>query len=228
MADYNNLKGAMGAVARKAGGSLAVRDINTLVKPQQLVDSENMTTAFVVVSKFAIKDWETSYEKLCNFVVRGWSHGATHVPMCLPAWPWPCYPCGAWQWDVAPRDPSLTPRDCDPQVPRSSKVIAEDNDYTLVSVVLFKRVIDDFKTACRSKGFQVGMQGRLWSQCHHAAAACWECPAFQSTECNHTVARMRGHAPPTSMNANALRCMCATTRHPRPRAGRCRARRWSS
>ena len=70
VADYNNLKGAMGAVARKAGGSLAVRDINTLVKPQQLVDSENMTTAFVVVSKFAIKDWETSYEKLCNFVVR--------------------------------------------------------------------------------------------------------------------------------------------------------------
>jgi V-type H+-transporting ATPase subunit C len=47
-----------------------VRDVNTLVKPQQVVDSENMTTLFVVVSKFAHKDWETSYEKMCNFVVR--------------------------------------------------------------------------------------------------------------------------------------------------------------
>ena len=69
IADYNNLKGTLGAVARKAGGSLAVRDINTLVKPQSLVDSENMTTVFVVVSKFALKDWEASYERLCNFVV---------------------------------------------------------------------------------------------------------------------------------------------------------------
>jgi len=108
IADYNNLKGMLSAVARKASGSLAVRDISTLVKPQQLVDSENMTTAFVVISKFATKDWETSYERLCNFVV-----------------------------------------------PRSSKVVSEDNDYALVSVVLFKRVVDDFKTACRSKGFQV-------------------------------------------------------------------------
>ena len=104
MADYNNLKGAMGAVARKAGGSLAVRDINTLVKPQQLVDSENMTTAFVVVSKFAIKDWETSYEKLCNFVVRGWSYAAMHVPMCLPAWHGHATRCaGQWECGSSPR-----------------------------------------------------------------------------------------------------------------------------
>lgn len=69
MADYNNVKGTMSAAARKAGGSLAVRDLHTLVKPNQVITSENMTTAFVVVSKFAIKDWEGSYEKMCNFVV---------------------------------------------------------------------------------------------------------------------------------------------------------------
>jgi V-type H+-transporting ATPase subunit C len=40
-------------------------------------------------------------------------------------------------------------------VPRSSKVVAEDNDYALVSVVLFRRVIDDFKAAARTKGYQV-------------------------------------------------------------------------
>ena len=41
------------------------------------------------------------------------------------------------------------------QVPRSSKLIYEDNDYSLFSVTLFKRVADSFKAAARSKGFQV-------------------------------------------------------------------------
>mmetsp|Transcript_12520 Transcript_12520/g.26995 ORF Transcript_12520/g.26995 Transcript_12520/m.26995 type:complete len:370 (-) Transcript_12520:488-1597(-) len=108
VAEYNGLKGQLSAVARKAGGSLSVRDIAPLVKPQHVVDSETLTTLFVVVGKFNLKDWESCYEKLTNFVV-----------------------------------------------PRSSKVVVEDNDYALVNVVMFKRVVDDFKTACRSKGFQV-------------------------------------------------------------------------
>jgi V-type H+-transporting ATPase subunit C len=33
-------------------------------------------------------------------------------------------------------------------------VVAEDNDYALVSVVLFRRVLDDFKQAARAKGYQ--------------------------------------------------------------------------
>lgn len=41
------------------------------------------------------------------------------------------------------------------QIPRSSKLIYEDNDYGLYSVTLFKRVADSFKQAARSKGFQV-------------------------------------------------------------------------
>jgi V-type H+-transporting ATPase subunit C len=40
-------------------------------------------------------------------------------------------------------------------VPRSSKVVAEDTDSTLVSVILFKRVLDNFKTACREFRFTV-------------------------------------------------------------------------
>ncbi|KAK9917348.1 hypothetical protein WJX75_003410 [Coccomyxa subellipsoidea] len=40
-------------------------------------------------------------------------------------------------------------------VPRSSKLIFEDQDYALFSVTLFKRVADSFKAAARSKGFQV-------------------------------------------------------------------------
>jgi len=41
------------------------------------------------------------------------------------------------------------------QVPRSSKVIEEDSDYSLFSVTLFRRVEDNFKSAARPKGFQV-------------------------------------------------------------------------
>ncbi|PRW57395.1 V-type proton ATPase subunit C [Chlorella sorokiniana] len=40
-------------------------------------------------------------------------------------------------------------------VPRSSEVVAEDQDYLVFSVVLFRRVVDNFKTAARTKGFQV-------------------------------------------------------------------------
>eukprot|EP00798_Chlamydomonas_sp_ICE-L_P027353 gene27353-4654_t len=108
VAEYNTLKGQMSAAARKTGGSLAVRDVSSMVKPTEMVDSENLSTLFVIVAKYGVKEWEQQYETMCNYVV-----------------------------------------------PRSSKLISEDNDYALVTVVMFKRVVDDFKAAARSKGFQV-------------------------------------------------------------------------
>lgn len=39
-------------------------------------------------------------------------------------------------------------------VPRSAVQIAEDNDYVAFSVVLFRRVVDEFKASARTKGFQ--------------------------------------------------------------------------
>ena len=41
------------------------------------------------------------------------------------------------------------------QVPRSSKLVAEDGEYSLYSVVLFRRVADSFKANARTRGFQV-------------------------------------------------------------------------
>ncbi|EFJ44420.1 vacuolar ATP synthase, subunit C [Volvox carteri f. nagariensis] len=108
VSELNNLKSQMSQVTRKAQGSLAVRDVATVVKPHHIIDTEHLATVFVVVSKFALRDWEDSYTKMANFVV-----------------------------------------------PRSSTTVAEDNDYALVTVVLFKRVIDDFKAAARTKGYQV-------------------------------------------------------------------------
>ncbi len=34
------------------------------------VHTEHLTTLFVVVSKYGIKEWEASYERLCDYVVR--------------------------------------------------------------------------------------------------------------------------------------------------------------
>ncbi|KAG2492646.1 hypothetical protein HYH03_009062 [Edaphochlamys debaryana] len=135
--EYNNLKTQLGQITRKAQGSLAVRDISTVVKPQQVIDTEHLVTLFVIVSKFAVRDWEDSYEKMCNFVV-----------------------------------------------PRSSAVIAEDNDYALMSVVLFKRVIDDFKAAARSKGYQVRE--------YHAPVEGTELTAAQAEQLKRDVEHKKG------------------------------------
>jgi V-type H+-transporting ATPase subunit C len=39
--------------------------------------------------------------------------------------------------------------------------VTEDNDYVLMSVVLFRRTVDDFKTAARVRGFQVTGPGSV-------------------------------------------------------------------
>ena len=69
VAEYNTLKTQMNAALRKQTGSLSVRDISTIVKPQHVVSSENLTTLFVVVTRFGIQDWMNSHEKMANFVV---------------------------------------------------------------------------------------------------------------------------------------------------------------
>lgn len=51
------------------------------------------------------------------------------------------------------------------QVPRSSKQITEDNDYILFRVILFRRVADTFKAACRQSGYQVHAPATL-PACH--------------------------------------------------------------
>ncbi|KAF2301802.1 hypothetical protein GH714_029431 [Hevea brasiliensis] len=40
-------------------------------------------------------------------------------------------------------------------VPRSSKKLHEDNEYALYTVMLFRRVADNFRTSAREKGFQI-------------------------------------------------------------------------
>ncbi len=62
-----------------------MRDVSTLVKPAQVIDTEHLTTLFVIISKFSVKDWEEGYEKMCNFVVSAWAVGSERGG-CCEAW----------------------------------------------------------------------------------------------------------------------------------------------
>ncbi|KAL0041764.1 hypothetical protein WJX79_003835 [Trebouxia sp. C0005] len=80
--------------------------ISTLTETVQRLEDDLKVR--VIVSKHTKLEWQSSYEKFCEFVV-----------------------------------------------PRSSKVVAEDSDNALFTVTLFRRVADTFKTAARTRGFQV-------------------------------------------------------------------------
>ncbi|KAG6410631.1 hypothetical protein SASPL_128696 [Salvia splendens] len=69
VAEYSNVRSQLNAINRKQAGSLAVRDLSNLVKPQDIVTSEHLITLLAVVSKYSQKDWLTSYETLTDYVV---------------------------------------------------------------------------------------------------------------------------------------------------------------
>ncbi|KHM99227.1 V-type proton ATPase subunit C [Glycine soja] len=70
VSEYNNIRSQLNAINRKQTGSLAVRDLSNLVKPEDIVTSENLTTLLAIVSKYSQKDWLSSYETLINYVPR--------------------------------------------------------------------------------------------------------------------------------------------------------------
>ncbi|WVZ07128.1 hypothetical protein V8G54_020474 [Vigna mungo] len=69
VSEYNNIRSQLNAINRKQTGSLAVRDLSNLVKPEDIITSENLTTLLAIVSKYSQKDWLSSYETLTNYVV---------------------------------------------------------------------------------------------------------------------------------------------------------------
>ncbi|KAJ4729535.1 V-type proton ATPase subunit C [Melia azedarach] len=69
VAEYNNVRSQLNAINRKQSGSLAVRDLSNLVKPEDIITSEHLVTLLAVVSKYSQKDWLASYETLTSYVV---------------------------------------------------------------------------------------------------------------------------------------------------------------
>ncbi|XP_073299407.1 V-type proton ATPase subunit C-like [Primulina huaijiensis] len=69
VSEYNNVRSQLNAINRKQAGSLAVRDLSNLVKPQDIIATEHLTTLLAIVSKYSQKDWLSSYETLTTYVV---------------------------------------------------------------------------------------------------------------------------------------------------------------
>ncbi|KEH23490.1 vacuolar H+-ATPase subunit C [Medicago truncatula] len=69
VSEYNNIRSQLNAINRKQTGSLAVRDLSNLVKPEDIITSEHLTTLLAIVSKYSQKDWLESYETLTSYVV---------------------------------------------------------------------------------------------------------------------------------------------------------------
>lgn len=68
-AEHNNVRSQLNAINRKQTGSLAVRDLSNLVKPEDIIASEHLVTLLAVVPKYSQKDWLSSYETLTTYVV---------------------------------------------------------------------------------------------------------------------------------------------------------------
>ncbi|CAM8898591.1 hypothetical protein QQ045_028464 [Rhodiola kirilowii] len=69
VAEYSNVRGQLNAINRKQTGSLAVRDLSDLVKPEDMVTSEHLVTLLAVIPKYSQKDWLSNYETLTDYVV---------------------------------------------------------------------------------------------------------------------------------------------------------------
>ncbi|KAG5048893.1 hypothetical protein JHK85_009996 [Glycine max] len=68
VSEYNNICSQLNAINRKQIGSLAVCDLSNLVKLEDIITSENLTTLLAIVPKYSQKDWLFGYETLTNYV----------------------------------------------------------------------------------------------------------------------------------------------------------------
>lgn len=53
-----------------------MRDLSDLVKPEDIISSENLVTLLAVVPKYSQKDWLAQYETLTTYVVN-------YIPLML-------------------------------------------------------------------------------------------------------------------------------------------------
>ncbi|XP_070699037.1 V-type proton ATPase subunit C 1-B [Pempheris klunzingeri] len=68
-AAYNNVKSSLQSLEHKLEGSLQTCSLNDIVRKEDLVVSEYLTTLLVLVSRGSYLQWERTYESLSEFVV---------------------------------------------------------------------------------------------------------------------------------------------------------------
>ncbi|XP_056152372.1 V-type proton ATPase subunit C 1-B [Lampris incognitus] len=68
-AAYKSIKASLQGLERKTEGTLQTRSLNEVIRREDLVDSEYLTTLLVVVARGKYAQWERTYETLSEFVV---------------------------------------------------------------------------------------------------------------------------------------------------------------
>ncbi|KAM3850586.1 V-type proton ATPase subunit C 1-B-like [Diretmus argenteus] len=68
-AAYNSIKISLQGLERKAEGSLQTRSLSNIVRREDLVVSEYLTTLLIVVARGNYLQWERTYESFSEFVV---------------------------------------------------------------------------------------------------------------------------------------------------------------
>lgn len=69
LSDYTTTKQALTAIERRSQGNLMTRSLATIVKEQHVVESDYLTTLYVVMATYSIDEFEKCYETLCDLVV---------------------------------------------------------------------------------------------------------------------------------------------------------------
>jgi V-type H+-transporting ATPase subunit C len=67
--DYGQLAHSLAQSERGTTGNLLSRDLTELIKPADWVETEYLTTVFVVVPKYNLKEFEGCYERFSEFVL---------------------------------------------------------------------------------------------------------------------------------------------------------------
>ncbi|XP_041810212.1 V-type proton ATPase subunit C 1-B-like [Chelmon rostratus] len=66
---YNSVKTSLQSLEHKLGGTLQTRSLNDIIRKEDLVVSEYLTTLLVLVTRGSYLQWERTYETLSQFVV---------------------------------------------------------------------------------------------------------------------------------------------------------------
>ena len=69
LTEVNALKSSISALERKLQGNLMVRGLSDIVQEHDCMESDYMTTTFVVVPKMSAKDFEGQYMTMAKYVV---------------------------------------------------------------------------------------------------------------------------------------------------------------
>lgn len=67
--EYNSQRSQLGQVSRKQTGSLAVKDLGSIISEKDVINTENLITLFVVVPRHQTKEWLSSYESITEYIV---------------------------------------------------------------------------------------------------------------------------------------------------------------